>query len=106
MDDVFKLYAMSNGDPLGEEDEVAPGPANDYGDEDDEDSEGEGEAGDEAVGATDERHPGRREVEDDADLAAGSELEATAFGALFATEDAREGLTAFLAKRPAAYQAR
>jgi enoyl-CoA hydratase len=42
----------------------------------------------------------------DADLAAGCELEATAFGALFATEDAREGLTAFLAKRPAAYQAR
>jgi enoyl-CoA hydratase len=42
----------------------------------------------------------------DADLAAGCELEATAFGALFATEDAREGLTAFLAKRPATYQAR
>jgi enoyl-CoA hydratase len=41
----------------------------------------------------------------DADLAAGCELEATAFGALFATEDAREGLTAFLAKRRAAYKA-
>ncbi|HEX3773223.1 MAG TPA: enoyl-CoA hydratase-related protein [Polyangiaceae bacterium] len=42
----------------------------------------------------------------DADLASACELEATAFGALFATEDAREGLTAFLAKRQAAYQAR
>jgi enoyl-CoA hydratase len=42
----------------------------------------------------------------DADLAAACELEATAFGALFATEDAREGLTAFLAKRRATYQAR
>ncbi|HWZ92595.1 MAG TPA: enoyl-CoA hydratase-related protein [Polyangiaceae bacterium] len=41
----------------------------------------------------------------DTDLAAGCELEATAFGALFATEDAREGLTAFLAKRRAAYKA-
>jgi enoyl-CoA hydratase len=41
-----------------------------------------------------------------ADLAAACELEATAFGALFATEDAREGLTAFLAKRRATYQAR
>jgi enoyl-CoA hydratase len=41
----------------------------------------------------------------DADLAAACELEATAFGALFATDDAREGLTAFLAKRRAAYQA-
>ena len=42
----------------------------------------------------------------DADLAAACELEATAFGALFATEDARAGLTAFLAKRRATYQAR
>jgi enoyl-CoA hydratase len=42
----------------------------------------------------------------DADLAAACELEATAFGALFATEDAREGLAAFLAKRRATYQAR
>jgi enoyl-CoA hydratase/carnithine racemase len=42
----------------------------------------------------------------DADLASACELEATAFGALFATEDAREGLTAFLAKREAAYKAR
>jgi enoyl-CoA hydratase len=39
------------------------------------------------------------------DLAAGCELEANAFGALFATDDAREGLTAFLAKRRAAYKA-
>src|SRR5450432_499208 len=42
----------------------------------------------------------------DTDLAAACELEATAFGALFATNDAREGLTAFLAKRRATYQAR
>ena len=42
----------------------------------------------------------------DIDLAAASELEAIAFGALFATDDAREGLTAFLAKRRPAYQAR
>jgi enoyl-CoA hydratase len=42
----------------------------------------------------------------DADLAAACELEATAFGALFATEDAKDGLTAFLAKRRATYQAR
>jgi enoyl-CoA hydratase len=41
----------------------------------------------------------------DIDLAAACELEATAFGALFATDDAREGLTAFLAKRRATYQA-
>ncbi len=41
----------------------------------------------------------------DIDLAAACELEATAFGALFATEDAREGLTAFLAKRRATYKA-
>ncbi len=42
----------------------------------------------------------------DAGLVAGCELEATAFGALFATEDARAGLTAFLAKQRATYQAR
>ena len=42
----------------------------------------------------------------DADLASACELEAVSFGALFATEDAREGLTAFLAKRRATYQAR
>lgn len=42
----------------------------------------------------------------DASLIAGCELEAAAFGALFATEDARAGLTAFLAKQPATYQAR
>jgi enoyl-CoA hydratase len=42
----------------------------------------------------------------DTDLAAACELEATAFGALFASEDAREGLAAFLAKRRATYQAR
>ena len=42
----------------------------------------------------------------DAALAAACELEATAFGALFATEDARAGLTAFLAKQRATYQAR
>ncbi len=41
----------------------------------------------------------------DVDLAAACELEATAFGALFATADAREGLTAFLAKRRATYKA-
>ena len=42
----------------------------------------------------------------DADLASACELEATAFGALFATEDAQAGLTAFLEKRRATYQAR
>ncbi len=42
----------------------------------------------------------------DADLASACELEATAFGALFATEDAQAGLTAFLAKQRATYQAR
>ena len=42
----------------------------------------------------------------DADLASACELEAVSFGALFASEDAREGLTAFLAKRRATYQAR
>lgn len=42
----------------------------------------------------------------DADLAVGCELEALAFGSLFATLDARSGLTAFLAKQRATYQAR
>jgi len=42
----------------------------------------------------------------DADLATACELEATAFGALFASEDAHSGLTAFLAKQRATYQAR
>ena len=42
----------------------------------------------------------------DADLSVASELEALAFGSLFATEDARRGLTAFLAKQRATYQAR
>ena len=41
----------------------------------------------------------------DAELTVACELEATAFGALFATDDAREGLAAFLAKRRAAYKA-
>jgi enoyl-CoA hydratase len=41
-----------------------------------------------------------------ADLATACELEATAFGALFASEDAQHGLTAFLAKQRATYQAR
>jgi enoyl-CoA hydratase len=41
----------------------------------------------------------------DSDLTTACELEATAFGALFATDDAREGLTAFLAKRRGAYKA-
>jgi len=42
----------------------------------------------------------------DADLATACELEATAFGALFASEDAQSGLTAFLAKQRATYKAR
>ena len=42
----------------------------------------------------------------DADLAVGCELEATAFGALFASEDAQQGLTAFLAKQRTPYKAR
>jgi enoyl-CoA hydratase len=41
-----------------------------------------------------------------ADLATACELEAMAFGALFASEDAQSGLTAFLAKQRATYQAR
>jgi enoyl-CoA hydratase len=42
----------------------------------------------------------------DADLAVACELEATAFGALFASDDAQRGLAAFLAKQRATYQAR
>ena len=42
----------------------------------------------------------------DADLATACELEATAFGALFASEDAQSGLAAFLAKQRATYKAR
>ena len=42
----------------------------------------------------------------DADLASACELEANAFGALFASEDAQSGLTAFLAKQRATYKAR
>jgi enoyl-CoA hydratase len=40
----------------------------------------------------------------DVDLGAASELETEAFGALFATEDAREGTSAFIAKRPAVFR--
>jgi len=36
----------------------------------------------------------------DADLRVGNELERQAFSASFATEDAREGMKAFLEKRP------
>jgi enoyl-CoA hydratase len=39
-------------------------------------------------------------------LPEGQAVEAEAFGALFATEDAREGLAAFLEKRPAAFRGR
>ena len=42
----------------------------------------------------------------DIDLEAASELEATAFAALFASADAKEGAQAFLAKRPATFGAR
>ena len=42
----------------------------------------------------------------DADLQAACELEATTFGGLFASEDAKSGLSAFLAKQRATYQAR
>ena len=42
----------------------------------------------------------------DADLAVACELEATAFAALFASDDAQRGLAAFLAKQRATYQAR
>ena len=41
-----------------------------------------------------------------APLATGQPVEAEAFGALFATDDAREGLRAFLEKRPAAFRGR
>jgi enoyl-CoA hydratase len=37
-------------------------------------------------------------------LAAGQEMEADAFGMLFGTADGREGLTAFVEKRPARFQ--
>ena len=37
-------------------------------------------------------------------LAAGQEMEADAFGMLFGTDDGREGLTAFVEKRPARFQ--
>jgi enoyl-CoA hydratase len=40
----------------------------------------------------------------DADLGVGNELERQAFAALFGTEDAREGMKAFLEKRPAAFR--
>lgn len=42
----------------------------------------------------------------DADLATGNQLERQAFAVLFATEDAREGMKAFLEKRPARFQGR
>jgi enoyl-CoA hydratase len=40
----------------------------------------------------------------DAPLSAGCELEATAFGALFASDDAQAGLSAFLTKQKAVYK--
>jgi enoyl-CoA hydratase len=40
----------------------------------------------------------------DADLRVGNEIERQAFAASFATEDAREGMKAFLEKRPAAWK--
>jgi enoyl-CoA hydratase len=40
----------------------------------------------------------------EADLAAACELESEAFGALFATTDAKEGTAAFVAKRPPVFQ--
>ncbi len=42
----------------------------------------------------------------DADLATGSQLERQAFAVLFGTEDAKEGMEAFLKKRPARFQGR
>lgn len=42
----------------------------------------------------------------DADLNTGSQLERQAFAVLFGTEDAREGMKAFLEKRPARFQGR
>jgi enoyl-CoA hydratase/carnithine racemase len=40
------------------------------------------------------------------DLDAGIEAEKAAFAAVFFSEDAREGIAAFLGKRPAAWQGR
>ena len=40
----------------------------------------------------------------DADLATGNQLERQAFAVLFGTEDAKEGMEAFLKKRPARFQ--
>ncbi|MGC3998310.1 MAG: enoyl-CoA hydratase-related protein [Anaeromyxobacter sp.] len=42
----------------------------------------------------------------DGPLSTGNELERQAFSAVFATEDAREGMRAFLEKRPAQFQGR
>ncbi len=42
----------------------------------------------------------------DADLATGTQLERQAFAVLFGTEDAKEGMEAFLKKRPARFQGR
>ena len=42
----------------------------------------------------------------DTDLKTGNELERQAFAVLFGTEDAREGMKAFLEKRPARFQGR
>ena len=42
----------------------------------------------------------------DADLAVANALEQSAFGLVFATEDRREGLAAFLEKRDASFQRR
>jgi enoyl-CoA hydratase len=41
---------------------------------------------------------------EDVDLTTACELETEAFGALFASDDAREGTSAFIAKRPPAFQ--
>ncbi len=41
-----------------------------------------------------------------ADVRVAHALEQSAFGGLFASEDAREGLTAFLAKREPSFQGR
>ena len=42
----------------------------------------------------------------DVELTVANMIEQQAFGALFGTEDKREGMQAFLEKRPAAYKAR